>query len=124
MVDNDSQLGSPAPVVVDLDVFTVQREGETFDACMDRAIMAQKLRHLDRMRVEDVQEGLALMPVCPICSRGTSIGAQISLLTCQHAFHSHCIIRVLESNKLTCPLCHYPAGVYYSDHGSFSNVTI
>ncbi|GFQ07379.1 hypothetical protein PHJA_002882000 [Phtheirospermum japonicum] len=151
MVDNDPQLGSPVPVVVDLDVCTVQREGETFDACMDRAITAQKLvplylwypaqtvehkpstmcggtvfflRDLGRMRVEHLQEGLALMPVCPICSRGTNIGAQISLLPCQHAFHSHCIVRLLESNKLTCPLCHSPVDVYISDHGTFSNVTI
>ncbi|KAI3451365.1 hypothetical protein Pfo_008030 [Paulownia fortunei] len=67
---------------------------------------------LPRIRVEDLDEGLALMEVCPICLRNPTIGAQISLLPCHHAFfHSHCVVRWLEKSRL-CPLCHSPAQDY------------
>ncbi|KAL3655374.1 hypothetical protein CASFOL_001160 [Castilleja foliolosa] len=55
---------------------------------------------LKRVRVENVEEGLALMPVCPICSRSSTLGSPISSLRrCGHAFHSHCIFRWIEDNE-------------------------
>ncbi|GFQ07380.1 hypothetical protein PHJA_002882100 [Phtheirospermum japonicum] len=135
MAADDPQPNNIIPVVVDLDVRTVQQEGESFDECMERAITAQKLvplwlwpseqtverkqfnkdptfvfllRVLHRIRVEDVDEGLALMELCPICSKSPKVGSQISKLWfCEHPFHSHCIVRVLEDNNL-CPTCHSP----------------
>ncbi|GFP97439.1 E3 ubiquitin-protein ligase rnf6 [Phtheirospermum japonicum] len=126
---------NPIPVVVHLDVCTVQQEGESFGAAKDRAIRAEYLvplylwqhrmtlpefkamhpllrmfiRSLDRVRVGNADERLALMKVCSICSRDSNVGAQITPLpTCGHAFHSHCILPWLEENNL-CPSCRSPA---------------
>ncbi|KAI3449143.1 hypothetical protein Pfo_005808 [Paulownia fortunei] len=124
------------PVVVGVEVCTVQQEGEPIGPTMDRAIRAQNLvplylwpfptaverqpinpllinfmMKLPRIRVEDVDEGRALMRVCSICLRNPRMGTQISLLPCHHAFHSHCVVRWLENSKL-CPLCHFPAHDY------------
>ncbi|GFQ03557.1 hypothetical protein PHJA_002499500 [Phtheirospermum japonicum] len=119
------------PTVLHLEVRTVQREGESFDAAMDRAIRAQYLvplyvwpqptsverklspvirtflRRLERVRVEDVDVGLGLMQACRICSRKPNIGDQVSSLPCggRGAFlHSHCIVRWWEDNDV-CPSC-------------------
>ncbi|GFP93957.1 RING-H2 finger protein atl47 [Phtheirospermum japonicum] len=96
---------NPIPVVVDFEVRTVQQEGEALDAAMDRAITAHKLRGLERVRVDDVEQGSGLMEVCRICDRRPAVGDQISVTTwCKHAFHSHCLVRWLEgTNK--CPIC-------------------
>ncbi|KAL3625341.1 hypothetical protein CASFOL_030795 [Castilleja foliolosa] len=117
---------NPIPVVVCLEVKTVQQEGEPFNDALDRAIRAEHLVplynwsvattvecssmpkerrlfliFLKRVRVENVEEGMALMPVCPICSRSGAIGSQISTLPrCGHAFHSHCIARWIEENDV------------------------
>ncbi|KAL6533139.1 hypothetical protein OROMI_027251 [Orobanche minor] len=120
------------PIVVHLEVYTVQQDGESLADAMDRSIRAHNLvpsyiwpqptHHkpimmnvmlrvfllgLDRIRVEDIDEGLALMPACWICKRKPSIGAQISPLPCKHAFHSQCIVRWLEDkgSRESCPLC-------------------
>ncbi|GFP91461.1 hypothetical protein PHJA_001290100 [Phtheirospermum japonicum] len=120
------------PVVVNLEVITVQQEKETFDAAMDRAIGAHKLvplylwphvtnaernkprmtvmlmnylSDLERIRVEDVDQGLALMQVCGICDRKPCLGAQISVLACKHAFHPHCLVRLREETPDICPIC-------------------
>ncbi|KAL7084753.1 hypothetical protein ACP275_14G240400 [Erythranthe tilingii] len=126
------------PIVVELDVCTVQQDGETIEAARDRAIKAQNmlplylwsptfsmktkkknttskplrliyfLKQLKRVRVVNVDEGLALMSFCSICSKKPMIGAQISTLPCGHAFHAHCIVGSLEHDNL-CPTCSSPA---------------
>ncbi|KAI3463942.1 hypothetical protein Pfo_020605 [Paulownia fortunei] len=119
------------PVIVGVDVCTVQQEGETIDAAIDRAIRPECLvpldlwrstlgiymdiylqlflRNLHRIRVEDVDVGLGLMDVCPICLHNPTIGAQISFIpSCHHAFHSHCVVRWLQMNN-SCPLCRQQA---------------
>ncbi|GFP93357.1 E3 ubiquitin protein ligase rie1 [Phtheirospermum japonicum] len=124
---------SHIPVVVSFEVCTVQKEGELHEAVMDRAIcnrrlvplylypcqtitempkpmdvyVKQTLRRLPRTRVEDTDQELASpMSACHFCSKRPCAGAQITLLRCNHAFHSHCIVRWLEDNNL-CPLCDY-----------------
>ncbi|XP_012840152.1 PREDICTED: RING-H2 finger protein ATL5-like [Erythranthe guttata] len=119
------------PVLVSLEVRTVQQEGEPVDSVIDRTIRAEKLAplylwplatppvdhpkfpcfltKLPRNRVEDIEEGLKIMRACGICLRAPTIGAQITVLpSCGHAFHSHCIVRWLMGNNL-CPLCNSPA---------------
>ncbi|KAL3631750.1 hypothetical protein CASFOL_024734 [Castilleja foliolosa] len=116
------------PVAVCIEVRTVQQDGETLDDAMDRAIRAEYtvpmftdptymcysrssfLRELSKVRVANVEEGLALMPVCPICSRSCTLGAQISTLPkCGHTFHSHCIFLWIKDKGLICPSCPSPA---------------
>lgn len=117
------------PIVVDLEVCTVQQENESLSATMERAISEERLLPLYlwpyptvgrnkpvdlslvrfmlsilRISVENVDEGLGLMQVCLICSRNASIGTHISVLQCQHAFHSHCLIQGLEKSEL-CLVC-------------------
>ncbi|CAA0827555.1 Putative RING-H2 finger protein ATL50 [Striga hermonthica] len=120
------------PIVVGIEVCTVQQDGESVEAAMGRAIRAQYLvplylwtketpkqyklreygvrwlyflRKLGKIRVENVDEGLALMPACHICSRATTTGAQITVLpSCGHAFHTRCVWVWLENNE-KCPLC-------------------
>ncbi|KAK6136288.1 hypothetical protein DH2020_029952 [Rehmannia glutinosa] len=99
------------PFIVDVDVCTVQQDGEELEAAMDRAIRAENLVplylwhhikveddvdkledildflqfNLPRMRVEDVDQGLGLMETCPVCLHDPTVGAQISLLPqCSH----------------------------------------
>ncbi|KAL3617592.1 hypothetical protein CASFOL_037913 [Castilleja foliolosa] len=124
------------PVLVSLEVRTVQQEGEAYNDALDRAIRAEHLCPLDmypiiamgafrpmcyfrksflrklslrKVRVENVEEGLALMPVCPICSRSGKLGAWISTLPkCGHAFHYHCVFRWIEANGMMCPSCFRP----------------
>ncbi|KAK6156396.1 hypothetical protein DH2020_010644 [Rehmannia glutinosa] len=131
-VDDKSSIGRVIPLVVGVDVCTVQQEGEELDAAMDRAIRPEKLiplsvwyhinyvekhNHIDlvelvefmltllRIRVEDVDKGLSLMETCPICLHNPTIGTQITFLPlCGHAFHNHCIIRWLQKNN-SCPFC-------------------
>ncbi|KAL3625350.1 hypothetical protein CASFOL_030804 [Castilleja foliolosa] len=117
---------NPIPVTVCLEVRTVQQEGEPFNDALDRAIREEHLvplymwnyattvecssmpddrrlflKFLKRVRVKNVEEGLALMRVCPICSRSGALGSQISTLPrCGHAFHSHCIYRWIEENDV------------------------
>ncbi|KAI3469245.1 hypothetical protein Pfo_025908 [Paulownia fortunei] len=130
----DPQHGSVIPVVVGLDVCTVQLDGEPLNATIDRAIRPECLiplylwpvgpdvqrrrigevditldlfsMDLPKIRVEDVDQGLALMEVCPICLHNPTIGAQISLLPCHHAFHNHCVVRWLQKST-SCPLCRF-----------------
>ncbi|KAL3639667.1 hypothetical protein CASFOL_014635 [Castilleja foliolosa] len=130
------------PIAVEIDVCTVQQEAETYDACLGRAIRPQNmvplylwvsftsveerkpmtprlitfLLHLPRIRVEDIEKGLALMEECSICSEMTKVGAQISVLQCGHAFHSHCVVGWLEDNRL-CPTCKSPAYERRFDYG-------
>ncbi|KAL3622398.1 hypothetical protein CASFOL_033809 [Castilleja foliolosa] len=120
------------PVVVSLEVFTVQKEGESQEAVMERAICSQRLiplylypwptvtemplkpiddyvklsvLSLPRARVEDTDQELARrMSVCHFCSKRACVGDQIILLQCNHAFHSHCGVPWLEDNS-ECPLC-------------------
>ncbi|KAL7108191.1 hypothetical protein ACP275_06G099400 [Erythranthe tilingii] len=121
------------PISVEIDVCTVQQEGEAIDDARERAIRATNLvplylwqitftknnskrlwlmvylrRKLERVRVLNIDEGLGLMNVCSICSKKPVFGAQISTLPCGHAFHTHCIVGVLEQDNL-CPTCSYPA---------------
>ncbi|KAL3625581.1 hypothetical protein CASFOL_031035 [Castilleja foliolosa] len=130
------------PIVVEIDVCTVQQEAETHDACLGRAIRPQNmvplylfleftsveerkpmtsklimfLFDLPRIRVEDIEKGLALMEECSICSERAKVGAQISVLQCGHAFHSRCVVGWLEDNRL-CPTCKSPAYKRRFDHG-------
>ncbi|KAL3629597.1 hypothetical protein CASFOL_026819 [Castilleja foliolosa] len=119
------------PVVVRLEACTVQKEGESNEAVMERAICSRRLiplylypcpmitempkriddhlklflKSMDRVRVEDTGQELArIMTVCHFCSKRACVGAQIILLKCNHAFHSHCIARWLEDSNM-CPLC-------------------
>ncbi|KAL3617624.1 hypothetical protein CASFOL_037945 [Castilleja foliolosa] len=124
------------PVGVCVEVCTVQQEGESYNDALDRAIRADHLvpldmclilppnagtlrpmccyrklflRKLRRVRAENVEEGLAIMPVCTICSRSGKLGAQISTLPkCGHAFHYHCVFRWIEANGTMCPSCSRP----------------
>ncbi|GFQ08242.1 E3 ubiquitin-protein ligase rnf6 [Phtheirospermum japonicum] len=132
---------SHIPVVVSFEVCTVQKEGELHEAVMDRAIcnrrlvplhlyhcqtitempkpmdfyVLQSLMMLPRARVEDTDQELArLMSVCHICSKRPCVGAQITLLRCKHAFHSHCVVRWLEDNNL-CPLCDCDVYIRFSN---------
>ncbi|KAH6825039.1 hypothetical protein C2S53_006956 [Perilla frutescens var. hirtella] len=93
------------PVAIDLEVRTVQMENESVSEARERSINPEVLvplhfwshtmacermgrRHhgdvllcmLPRLKVENVEEVLALMPLCVIC---------ISVLKCGHIFHSH-----------------------------------
>ncbi|KAL8059159.1 hypothetical protein ABFX02_03G068100 [Erythranthe guttata] len=136
-------LNSPHPVdvvlvTVDLDVCTLQLEGETLDDAFGRAIRAECLpplylwphlsprnrlltiRRVDLdlrlflrsglplIRVEDVDQGLSVMDTCSICLCNPTIGAQLSLLACGHSFHYHCIVRWLMKSHL-CPVCRFHA---------------
>ncbi|EYU42375.1 hypothetical protein MIMGU_mgv1a011079mg [Erythranthe guttata] len=137
------------PVVIHLDVCTVQQENESVDSVNNRAIREQNLipfyvrpeatvdrgkfnNYLllfclnlvmaranvgdvvdhrsgmrPRVRVEDVEEGMTIMPLCDICLQGPMIGTYVSWLpSCNHAFHLHCIVRrlLLEDNHF-CPTC-------------------
>ncbi|KAL9172616.1 hypothetical protein ABFS82_03G059000 [Erythranthe guttata] len=125
------------PVVVDLDICTVQLERETVEEAYDRAIRAEfmypvylwanhsgrndelhksihpRLRdflmfYLAKIRVEGVDQGLSLMEMCSICLRNPTVGSRVSVLPCGHAFHYHCIVRwFIKSNS--CPFCRFPA---------------
>ncbi|GFP98301.1 E3 ubiquitin-protein ligase rnf181 [Phtheirospermum japonicum] len=94
------------PVVIGLDVLTVQLEGETVDDARGRAIRPECLIPLNIVGVEGVDKGLALMDVCPICLRGPTAGAEISSLPCKHAFHNHCVVHWLLKSR-SCPLCRF-----------------
>ncbi|GFP95483.1 E3 ubiquitin protein ligase rie1 [Phtheirospermum japonicum] len=120
------------PVYVDIEVYTVQLEGEPLDVTMDRLITPDRLiplhvwpistvgskaaidvdfqgylvNDLTRIRVQDVDQGLTLMDECSICLRAPMIGAQISSLPCNHTFHNGCIVRWLLKRKL-CPICRF-----------------
>ncbi|KAL9142115.1 hypothetical protein ABFS82_14G147600 [Erythranthe guttata] len=144
------------PIVVHLDVCTVQQENEMLDSVNNRAITAEKLvpfyiwpvatgvdrqqfdnnllLHLldlvlararvgedvdrrtgfrPRIRVEDVEEGMTIMPLCDICLSGPTIGTHISVLPCNHGYHSHCIVKkMLAQQNYLCPTCHVPAHPY------------
>ncbi|KAL7125737.1 hypothetical protein ABFS83_14G136500 [Erythranthe nasuta] len=112
------------PVLVNFEVRTVRQKDETVGAAMDRAIRAEKLVQLrlndrDRIprdilmlsktRVVNVDQGLGLMPVCRICTRGPNIGDQISVVpACGHAFHTHCFVQWMKYNNF-CHWCDAPA---------------
>ncbi|KAL9171886.1 hypothetical protein ABFS82_03G009800 [Erythranthe guttata] len=136
--DNDNLV---IPAVVNLEICTVQIEGESIDDAFDRAISGECLEpiflmlnfsgrndeinklvpselqrflntRLDKVRVEDLDEGLSLMNECSICLRSPIVGSRISVLpNCGHAFHSHCIVRWFILSNL-CPLCSCP-GHYF-----------
>ncbi|XP_012858069.1 PREDICTED: E3 ubiquitin-protein ligase HRD1-like [Erythranthe guttata] len=116
---------------MEIDVCTVQQEGEAIDDARERAIRATNLVplylwqftftkdyskplrlmvylrwELERVRVLNIDEGLG--NVCSICSKKPVFGAQISTLPCGHVFHTHCAVGVLEQDNL-CPTCSYPA---------------
>ncbi|XP_012846683.1 PREDICTED: RING-H2 finger protein ATL8-like [Erythranthe guttata] len=101
-VDDDDLL--VIPVVVDLDVCTVQLKRETIDEAYGRAIRSECLMNLGKVRVEDVDLGLSLMETCPICLIDPTVGDQISVLPFGHAFHNHCIVQWLI-NSNSCPSC-------------------
>ncbi|KAL7104593.1 hypothetical protein ACP275_08G255500 [Erythranthe tilingii] len=119
------------PVVVGINVCTVQQEGETIEAARGRAIRSKHLvpvylwelecfrfnqcrpvrlmsflRQLPRIRVVNVDEEDF---VCSICSERPWFGVQkTSLPCCEETFHSHCLVPWLEHNHL-CPSCASPA---------------
>ncbi|GER51656.1 RING/U-box superfamily protein [Striga asiatica] len=124
------------PVTVTIDVCTVQQDGEELDATVDRAITIENLlpvlffdidrfardnffdargmtlayfvwEDMVRFRLEDVELGLGLMRIYPICGRAPTLGAQLSTIVCGHTFHSHCIVGSLL-NKNSCPVCNVP----------------
>lgn len=98
----DSSSADVIPIAVGLKVCTVQQQGETISAARDRAMrgehlvplylwpftpeswrIAPDLRYFlmkRRTRVEKSDEGLGLMKMCSICSRGPWIGAVITRL--------------------------------------------
>ncbi|GFQ07747.1 E3 ubiquitin-protein ligase rnf181 [Phtheirospermum japonicum] len=118
------------PIVVEVDVWTVQLDGETLDDAIDRSVRPDRLIPLDLVRpegwekedscrplrdyllyglprigVEDEGFG-ARMETCPICLGGPTAAAPMSLLPCNHAFHRHCVVRwILKS--WSCPLCRH-----------------
>ncbi|GFQ00719.1 RING-H2 finger protein atl8 [Phtheirospermum japonicum] len=117
------------PVVVGIEVRTVQQDDEPLKDTMARQIRAARLvplylwpfptsaerkrisrlvicflRSLSRIRVESVDKGMDVMRVCGICSQEPSVGGQISVLRCGHAFHSHCVVQWLESS-VVCTSC-------------------
>ncbi|GFP96066.1 RING-H2 finger protein atl74 [Phtheirospermum japonicum] len=119
------------PVAIELDVCTVQEVGEPIGAVFDRAIRAQHLfpaslircKNLEdgeedeflcflrgkmpTHRVEDVNDALRYMEVCPLCSRKPAVGARIAWFDdCKHSFHYHCIIAWLLEKK-SCPNCRH-----------------
>ncbi|GFP97433.1 E3 ubiquitin-protein ligase ring1-like [Phtheirospermum japonicum] len=130
----NTHLISVIPVVVGLDVCTVQLEGEPIGATMGRAIRPETmfplslcfvpLRKGDRPKVSDEKSytlhksflmelprvrpdddmGLARMEACAVCSRAFP-AAQVSYLPCGHAFHSHCVFRWFNDGKSSCPSC-------------------
>ncbi|KAL6508508.1 hypothetical protein OROHE_021641 [Orobanche hederae] len=128
-----SSSGRILPVAVDLDICTVQQDGEPIRAAADRAIKSEWMIPLDlfpvgptpdgkkrrlgriglffpRIRVE---ERLALMAVCPICLEEPVFGAQISSLDpCRHAFHTHCIVPWLKTCD-SCPTCRSPVDLWF-----------
>ncbi|GFP82817.1 hypothetical protein PHJA_000424800 [Phtheirospermum japonicum] len=93
------------PVVVRLDVCTVQRDGELVNDAGSYLDRKSFLWELLGVRVED-EVSLALMEVCPVCSRGSVVGAQISLLPgCNHACHSRCVFEWLRMGRSSCSSC-------------------
>ncbi|KAL3619354.1 hypothetical protein CASFOL_036924 [Castilleja foliolosa] len=113
------------PIVVDVDVCTLQLDGETIYDTFDRAVTpdcltplepVEKENKLCRRRVWDfllydlprvrVDKGSGLMEECPICMCGPSRGSLVSWLPCKHAFHSHCVTRWLIKRQ-SCPLCRH-----------------
>lgn len=111
---------------VDLNVYTVQQEGEAIGATVDRAMRPEYLPPLHlcpalgfgrlqvdttfflpgaAVRVYDVEKALAIMEMCVVCGRKPMVGTEISSLLCGHAFHNHCILRRLDDEKC-CPICH------------------
>ncbi|XP_012845243.1 PREDICTED: uncharacterized protein LOC105965257 [Erythranthe guttata] len=121
------------PVVVGINVCTVQQEGETIEAARGRAIRSKHLvpvylweldcfrfnqcrpvrlmsflRQLPRIRVVNVDDDEEDF-VCSICSKRPWFGVQkTSLPCCGETFHSHCLVPWLEHNHL-CPSCASPA---------------
>ncbi|KAL9146672.1 hypothetical protein ABFS82_13G125100 [Erythranthe guttata] len=127
------------PVVVAVDVLTVQQDGELLSAAVSRAIrpefmyplelwpnppvavtqrqdvcrpLKSFLWSLEKIRVNNVEEGLGVMEECHICLNSPSIGEWISLIpNCGHAFHNHCLVKWLTCGN-TCPLCRCEAHPY------------
>lgn len=125
------------PIAAHVKVCTVQLGSESFEEAMNRAIRAEDLvplfvwsfravvdeskcscergfnlsYRLEGKRFESVDEALALMPLCSICSQAPTFGTQITVLPkCGHAFHSRCIILHLVDQDM-CPCCSTPACV-------------
>ncbi|KAL6529734.1 hypothetical protein OROGR_015357 [Orobanche gracilis] len=106
------------PIAVNLNVYTLQQEGEAIDDTLDRAMRPEQRQdvelidfleeELSVVRVNDVGKGLSMMQACSICGRKPMVGMEISSLRCGHAFHNHCIVRRLEDDKC-CPSCRRPA---------------
>lgn len=121
------------PVVVAIDVRTVRQASESIGSAVDRAICARSLvplcllpelrtrarrgrgkvsnphaigflRRLERIRVVDVDKGLEIMKICPICLQMPKLGCEISMLKCRHAFHAHCVYR-WYADCHSCPSC-------------------
>ncbi|KAL3619352.1 hypothetical protein CASFOL_036922 [Castilleja foliolosa] len=117
------------PIIVDVDVCTLQLVGETIDKAFERSVRPESLIPLElvrpiekgnnklcRLRVRDfllyglpmvrVEEGSDVMETCPICMGGPRGGALVSRLPCKHAFHSHCVVRWLMKRQ-SCPMCRH-----------------
>lgn len=114
------------PVLVCIQVYTIQQDDETIDAAKDRAIvvetfgginyernllmrptatsMSAKSAYLEKVKVkvDDPEQR-----ECCICLNKPCVGEEISILPCLHAYHSKCISDWLAKRKL-CPLCRKP----------------
>ncbi|CAI9770719.1 unnamed protein product [Fraxinus pennsylvanica] len=111
------------PVLVCIQVYTIQQEDETIDAAKDRAIVVERFGGLNyernllmrptatsvsakpaylekvKVKVDDLEQR-----ECCICLNKPCVGEEISILPCLHAYHSKCISAWLMKSKL-CPLC-------------------
>ncbi|KAL7092029.1 hypothetical protein ACP275_12G140100 [Erythranthe tilingii] len=113
------------PIVISIDVCTVQQDGEAIGCAYERAIRVENLVpistwdrslisynpyiawylfKLQRFIVKDVIEA----EVCGICRKDPRIGVQMSVMPCcNHSFHSNCVSQWISANNM-CPYCNSP----------------
>ncbi|KAL2478483.1 RING-type domain-containing protein [Forsythia ovata] len=115
------------PLLVSIQVYTVQQEDETIDAAKDRAIIVETFGGIDYERsllfrstatlgsekpeylekVNKVKVDNPEQEECCICLNKPCVGEEILILPCLHTYHSKCIFDWLMKSKL-CPLCRKP----------------
>ncbi|KAL6505946.1 hypothetical protein OROHE_022665 [Orobanche hederae] len=59
------------------------------------------------VRVDDVEEGTAVMPECGMCRGRPFVGTFVAKLRCGHHFHYHCIVWHVKDHR-DCPICARP----------------